>query len=65
MVVFDICQFFGHYFGNLNKNGQYSVFQSPDGDSKIQFLIENSTVTVFIEKFDYGITVIFGKINSR
>ena len=47
------------------KNGRYSVFQSPNGDGKIQFLIENTTVTVFIQKFDYGITVIFEKINGN
>ena len=30
MVVFSICQFFGRYFGNLNKNVdiRYSVFQT-------------------------------------
>ena len=47
------------------KNGRCSVFQSPNGDGKIQFLIENTTVTIFIEKFDYGITVIFEKINGN
>ena len=36
-----------------------------NGDGKIQFLIENTTVTVFIQKFDYGITVIFEKINGN
>ena len=46
------------------KNGRYLVFQSPNGDGNIQFLIENTTVKVFIQKFDYGITVIFEKING-
>ena len=45
------------------KNGRYSVFQSPNGDGNIQFLIESTTVTVFIHKFDHGSTVIFKKIN--
>ena len=36
-----------------------------DGDGKIQSLIENTTVTVFIQKFDYGIPVIFEKINDN
>ena len=47
------------------ENGRYSVFQLPNGDGKIQFLIENTTVTIFIEKFDYGITVIFENINGN
>ena len=47
------------------KNGRYSVFQSPYGDGEIQFLIENTTLTVIIQKFDYGITVIFDKINGN
>ena len=47
------------------KNGRCSIFQSPNGDGKIQFLIENTTVTVFIQKFDYGITVIFEKKNGN
>ena len=47
------------------KNGRYSVFQSPDGDGKIQYLIENTTVTVFIQTFDYGITVFIEKINGN
>ena len=65
MVVFGICQFFGRYFGNLNKNGRYSVFQSPNGDDNIQFQIENTTVMVIIRKFDYGTTVIFEKMNGN
>ena len=47
------------------KNGRYSVFQSPNGDGKIQLLIESTTVTVFVQKFDYIITVIFEKINGN
>ena len=35
MGVFGIFQFFGRYFGNLNKNGLYLVFQLPNGDGKI------------------------------
>ena len=31
----------------------------------MQYLIENTTVTVFIQKIDYGITVIFEKINGN
>ena len=46
------------------ENGRYSVFQLPNGDGKLQFLIENTTVTIFIERFDYGFTVIFEK-NQR
>ena len=47
------------------KNGRYSVFQSPNGDGKIQYLIDNTTMAVFIQKFDYDITVIFEKINGN
>ena len=61
MAVFGFCQFDGQYFGNLIKNVQYSEFQAPNGDGKIQFLIENTTVTVFIQIFDYGTIVIFEK----
>ena len=50
MRVIAICQFFGQYFGNLNKNGPYLVFQLPNGDGKIQFLIENTTMAVFKQK---------------
>ena len=46
MTLSSICQYFGWYFGYLNKNGWYSVFQSPKDDSKIQFLIEDTRVTV-------------------
>ena len=65
MAIFGICQFLGRYFVNLNKVSWYSVFQSPKGDGKIQFLIEIITVTVFIQKFDYVIMVIFEKINDN
>ena len=47
------------------KNGRYCVFESPSGDGKIQFLIENTTPTVLVLKLDYGITVIFEKINGN
>ena len=47
------------------KNGRYSVFHSTNGDRKIQFLIENTTVTVFVQKFNYDITVFFEKINGN
>ena len=56
MAVFGICQFFGRYFGNFDENGRYSVFQLPNGDGKIQCLIENTILTEFKQKFDYGIT---------
>ena len=46
------------------KLGRYSVFQTPNCDDKIQFLIESTMVTVFIHKIDYGITVIFEKLNG-
>ena len=66
MGVFSIFQFFGWYFGNLNKNGLHLVFQLPNGDSKIQYLIENTTMKIFKQKVDYGNnTVIFGKINCN
>ena len=56
-----IFQFIGRYFGNLSKNGRYPVFQAPNSDGKNQFLLENITVTVIIQKFDCGITVPFVK----
>ena len=65
MAEFSICQFFEQYFGNLSRNGRYSVFRPRNGDGKIQFLIENTTATVFIQKFDYSTTVLFEKINSN
>ena len=34
-------------------------FQSTNDGGKIDFLIGNTTVAVFIPKFDYGIAVIF------
>ena len=49
----------------LIKDLRYLVFQSPNGDGKIQFRIENTTVTVFIQKFDYDITVFCEKINGN
>ena len=65
MMVLGICPFFWQYFGNLNKNSRCSLFQSSDGDSKIQFLNQNTTMTAFIHTFDYGITVIFENSNSN
>ena len=60
---------FAHFLDGISviwiKNGQYSVFQLPNGDIEIQFLIENTRVTVFIQRSDYGITVIFEKINDN
>ena len=60
MVVFYIGQSYDGIYEIRIKNGRYSVFQSPNGDSKIQFLIENTTGTVFIQKLDYGIYGIIG-----
>ena len=65
MTVFVMYQFIGRYFGNLSKNDWYSVFQAQNGEGKNQFLIENTMVTVFIQKYDYGITVIFEKIDGN
>ena len=65
MARLGFCLSFERYFGNLNKNGQYSVFQKPQGDDKIRFLIENTTLTVYIQTFDYGITVIFEIFNGN
>ena len=61
MAVCSIYQFFERYLDDLNKKGQYSVFQTPNGVRKIYFAIENTTMTIIIQKFDYGITVIFDK----
>ena len=58
MSVIGISQFLGGDTVILIKNGRYSIFQSPNGDGKIQFLIENTTVTVFLQIFDYSITAI-------
>ena len=52
IAVFGNYQFFGRYFGNLNKSGRYSVFQSPSGDGKIQSLIKNTTVTVLYKNLN-------------
>ena len=64
MATFGIYQFFWWWYGDLNK--KYTVFGIwvPNGDGKIQFLIENTTVTIFLQKFDYGITEIIVKING-
>ena len=61
IAVFGISQFFGRHFGNLNKK----LVGFGNGDSRIQFLMESTTLTVFIQKFDYGATVIFEKINGN
>ena len=53
MAVFSI--FYG-LLVTLMKNGLYLVFQLQNDNGKIQLLIESSTVTVFMKKFDYGIT---------
>ena len=42
MTAFGICQFFGGDTVIRIKNGRYSVFQRPNGDGKIQFLIGNT-----------------------
>ena len=64
MTVFGIFRFFGWYFGNLNEKCSV-IGISVTCDGKIQFLIENTTVTVFIQKSDYGIMVILEKINGN
>ena len=61
MTVFGICHVFGRKYDDLNKKWTVFGVQSSNGDGKIQFQIENTTVTVFRQKFDYGITVIFVK----
>ena len=40
-------------------------YQLPNDDGKIQFLIENTTVKVFMQKFDYSITVSYKEIESN
>ena len=60
-AVFGICQFLDGILVTLIKNDRYSVFQSPNCDGKIQFLLENTTITVFIQEMDHGIMVIFEK----
>ena len=51
MAVFIICQFLDDISVILIKNGSYSVFDSPKGDGKIEYLIENTTVTISKQKF--------------
>ena len=65
MVVLGICKVLDAISVIRMKNGRYSIFQTPNGVDEIQFLIENTTVTVFIQIFDYGMTVIFNKINGH
>ena len=43
----------------------WTRFSVPNGEVKIQFLIENTMVTVFIQKCSDGITVIFEEINGN
>ena len=52
MAVFGICQFLVGISIIGIKDGRFSVFKSPNCDGKIQFLIENTTGMVFIQKFD-------------
>ena len=47
MAVFGICQFLVGISIIGIKDGRFSVFKSPNGDGKIQFLIENTTGMVF------------------
>ena len=54
--------FFDGIFVIWIKIGQYSIFQPHNGDGKIQSLIENTTVMVFVQKTYYGILVLFEKI---
>ena len=65
MAVLGICQFLDSISIIGIKDGRFSVFKSPNGDGKKQFLIENTTGMVFIQKFVYGITLIFEKINGN
>ena len=65
MVVFSISQSLDGISVIWIKSGRYSFFQSPNGDGKIRFLIENTTGTVFLQKLVYGITVIFAKFNDN
>ena len=46
------------------KNGRYSLIQSSNGDGKIQFLMESTTVTILMQKIDFAILVIFEKTNG-
>ena len=50
MAVYGIWQFLDGVLVIWIKNGGHSVFQSPNNDSKIQFLTENTTGMVFTLK---------------
>ena len=65
MAVFGICKSFGRYFGNSNKKWSVFVFLTPESDCKIQFLIVNTKVAVFLPKCAYRIAVIFEKIDGN
>ena len=52
MGVFRVCQLFGRYVGDLNKVVAILYFQLPNSDGKIQFPVENTTGTVFIQNID-------------
>ena len=54
MAVFGISQFLDGISVIWIKNGRYSVFQLPNGDGEIQFLIENTTMMVKIGLRYYG-----------
>ena len=64
-AVFGTGQFLDAMSVFLIKDGRYLVFLSPNGNGKMQFLIENDTVMVLIQKFDYGTTIIFEEINGN
>ena len=61
MVEFSICPFFERYFGNLSRNGRYSVFRPRNGDGEIQFLIENTTGAVFLQKSEKSTVIRYFK----
>ena len=56
MGVFRVCQLFGRYVGDLNKVVAIRYFQLPNSDGKIQFPVENTTGTVFIQNIDDCVT---------
>ena len=62
IALLDICQILDVISVISTKDGRYLVFQSHNGDGKIQSLIENTTVMVFVQKTYYGILVLFEKI---
>ena len=56
---------FGWHFGDLNKKWSVFGITTPSDDGKIQFMIENTMVRLFLQKVDECISVIFDKINSN